>query len=184
MDTILSILNTSFLFLGVYFLLLILIIITKYTKMGDLVKKILKISLIVGAVLTIIGIGTISTMSVKEKSYWKEITLSEFYKLNEGDTPSVIFIGRPTCSHCVAFSPKLKLASEEHKVEINYFNLDQITDDATFQEFKKSNSVLSGDDWGTPLVILVKNKIVIDAISGDVESSEIISFFEDNDLGE
>lgn len=184
MEKILSVLNTSFLFLGAYFLLLILIILTKYTKMSNIIKKILKITGIIAIVSIIIGIAAFATVNSKEKTYWKDITLSEFYELNEGDTPAVIFIGRPTCSHCVSFSPKLRAESAEAKVEINYFNLDLITDEATFNEFKKSNSVLNNDDWGTPLVILVKNKTVIDVLSGDVENSEIIQFFEDNNLGE
>jgi len=152
--------------------------------MGNLIKKILKITGIVAVVGVIVGISAFATVNSKEKSYWKDITLSEFYELNEGDTPAVIFIGRPTCSHCVAFSPKIQKVSTELKVLVNYFNLDQITDQTTFDEFKKSNSVLSTDDWGTPLVILVKNKTVIDVISGDVEETEITKFFEDNNLGE
>ncbi len=184
MEKVLSILNTSLLFIGSYLLLLLTIVITRYTKSWNIIKKVLIVSGIVLGIGAIIIVASFSNLKTKEKSYWKEITLSEYYKLNEDSTENLIYIGRPTCSHCQAFTPKIKAVANAQKVTINYFDLDQITDDTTFNEFKASNSVLSTDDWGTPLVILVKNKTVIDAISGDVESSAIEEFFTKNNLGE
>ena len=115
---------------------------------------------------------------------FKELSLDDYLKLIKSDKKSIILIARPTCSFCQMFTPVLKQAKEEMKLEVNYFNTDTIADEDTANKFYSSLDYLKTDEWGTPLTLIVKDGKIIDKNNGYVELKEIKEFFKKNGFGE
>ena len=171
------------------------IIVTKNSKEKELVKRILKIVGIVFVVIIVlaaaIGVSTIkkdetssNTTSSNEKSAlesagFNEVSLDEYLKLIEKDEKSIILVARPTCGYCEKFTPILKQAKEDMNLKINYIDTDKLSND-DWTKFTSSLSYLNSEEWGTPLVLIVKNKEVVAENNGYVELETIKTFFKDN----
>ena len=181
--------------------LITVIIVTKDSKEKDLVKKVLTRVGIVFAVIVILGAaigvsmikkdeGTSSnnTTSSTESSAlqsagFNEVSLDEYLKLIEKDENSIILVARPTCGYCEKFTPILKQAMEDMNLKINYIDTDKLSND-DWTTFTSSLNYLNSEEWGTPLVLIVKNKEVVAENSGYVELETIKEFFKNNGFGE
>ena len=70
----------------------------------------------------------------EEQEELNEITVDEYLKLKEGKDLSIIYIARPTCSHCVVQTPRMKYIKYKYQLEINYLNTDNFSTDNTDYE--------------------------------------------------
>lgn len=164
----------------------------------ELVIKVLKVmGVILGVIIVIalaVGISfvkgdknsskktTTQDVSLSDAGF-NEVDIDEYIELTKSSEKSIILIARPTCSYCEAFTPILKQVSEDMNLTINYVNTDDFSDN-DWTTFKDSFEYLSGDEWGTPLVLIVQNGEIVDKNNGYVEADTIKSFFEKNGFGE
>ena len=103
----------------------------------------------------------------------------------------VLYLGRSTCSACVAFLPNLQATQKEMNFTTDY--LDITTVDTTSDDFKKFGELLSkeitqsingeshtgkiSEFYGyTPMVIVVKNGEAVDAIVGSYSKDNLQTF--------
>lgn len=103
------------------------------------------------------------------------ITVSQYLDIFNADKKAYIYIGRTSCSHCQDFNPVLTKIVNETGIYINYINLDKVTSEEDITKLTQSNSVLSGD-WGTPTMLIVQNKQVLDSNIGFATYSYIKAF--------
>ena len=89
----------------------------------------------------------------------------EYEELIESETPEVLVIGQTSCSACMMAKPALITIADQYDVKINYLNLTELKEDKNgaelIEKFNSSLEFYTKEEWGTPLMIIVKDKEVI-----------------------
>lgn len=91
----------------------------------------------------------------------------ETFGANENN---IIYMGRPTCSNCQSFQPKLDRFAEDYDFEYLYINTDEIGNKTIEKILAKAG--IKSSEFGTPYTIITKNGKVIDKQIGDVAKEE------------
>lgn len=157
---------------------------------NDLVKKVLKVTGIVLAVIAVIGAAVGISYLKKDDSNqnktitletagFNELSLNEYLEVINKDEKSIILVARPTCPYCEKFSPILKEAMDDMNLTINYIDTDKFSNE-DWTTFSESLAYLNSEEWGTPLILIVQNGEVIAENNGYVDLSTIKSFFKAN----
>lgn len=121
--------------------------------------------------------------SKEEQEELNQITADEYLKIKEGKDTSVIYVARPTCSHCITQTPRMKYIKYKYKVEINYLNTDNFSEDGTdYDKVIASDTYFRENDIATPLILIVKNGEIIDMIEGESPIDDVVTLFSENGL--
>ena len=118
------------------------------------------------------------------EQYITFVDYDKYSNLISEDKTNIIVIGQTTCPHCIAIKPALNYVAKNYEIQINYVNLDDLTDSET-DDFFKSLETLGYDDEefvakgsiGTPLTIIVKNGKITGYFSGERTSSQLVREF-------
>jgi len=125
--------------------------------------------------------GESANISEDEMGDLKNIGIEEYLDIKENNEKySIIYIGRPTCSHCEVQKPLMQHMVYKYNVEINYLNTDELDDDG-IGKLQKSDDYFS-EGWGTPLVLIVKGDKIIDKSEGETSIEELTEMFKEYDL--
>ena len=112
-------------------------------------------------------------------SFWEvfdKINITEFESIYAKDEESYIYIGRPTCSACVASAPWAKRIASEMEKTIYYIN----TDEVMTSDLQKIATLTEGAFKGsTPTYIKVKNGKVIKSKEGAGSYTDLSEFFKE-----
>ncbi len=109
------------------------------------------------------------------------IDYEQYEKLLNSKENEVIVVGQSTCSYCVQAKIILNEIAEEEDVDINYLNISYLTEDEG-KEFESSLDYFEEEQWGTPLMLIVKNGKLVDIIEQLVTKDEYIDFLEENEV--
>lgn len=106
-----------------------------------------------------------------------EISADDYLNLYNGSDNKLVLFASPTCSYCKIATPILENLIYQYKVEINYLN----TNDLSEEDRKK---IIESDDYfssgfGTPLILVVKEGKIVDQIDGLVTRDSYMSFFKE-----
>ena len=112
------------------------------------------------------------------------IEYDEYEKLINSNSTNIITIGQTTCPHCIAIKPTLSSVAKDYSIKINYINID-VLDEENYKSFNESLNKIEYNDpefvekgqFGTPLILIVKNGKVIDYISGERTYSQLVREF-------
>lgn len=108
------------------------------------------------------------------------IGMEEYRALINSDTAEVIVVGQTSCSHCMMAKPALLNIASKYGVKINYLNLTELQSAENgkdlITEFNTSLSYLENEEWGTPLMMIVKNKEVVATSNGYLSENDYINF--------
>lgn len=170
------------------------IITVKASNGRKIVDKVLTISAVVLVIAAIIGLAFGVSHLKKdapdkyesvtlETAGFNEVSINEYIELLNDEEESIVLVARPTCSFCEKFTPILKEAADDMNLTINYLNTDDFTEE-DWKAFQDTDAYLQGDEWGTPLTMIVSNGSLVDYNNGYVELDEIKEFFTNNGLGE
>lgn len=111
------------------------------------------------------------------------VTYNQYKELINSTTPEILVIGQTSCSACMMAKPALLSIAYEYNVKINYLNLTELqtSENASelMKEFSSSLTFLSEEEWGTPLMIVVKDKKVIANSNGYYSEQKYISFLKE-----
>ena len=116
----------------------------------------------------------------EERKELTSITIDQYLEKLKGEEASVIYIGRPTCSHCVAQKPIMENIVFEYDVTINYLNTDDLDDDG-INKLVSSNEYFS-EGFGTPLTLIVKNNEIVDKAVGETSKTDMVNMFKNNSI--
>ena len=107
----------------------------------------------------------------------------------------VVYMGRPTCSHCIEFLPSLQKAQEEMGYKTVYLDIETVDSSSDqFEEFVSKldknytmnvNGEEQTDTYGsfygyTPAVFLYQNGEMIDGKIGALSYDELVEWLEAN----
>lgn len=166
-------------------------------------KESIKTAVIVALVLVIIiggsfvlslysGKGVLSTsssyantMGIEEEAIKEEeqadltmIEIGDYLNLKAGSELSIIYIARPTCGYCQLEEPIVKNLVYLYGIQVNYLNTDEL-DQEGFDQLIGSDEYFSSG-FGTPLILLVKDNVIVNKASGYHSKAELIDFFTTN----
>ena len=108
-------------------------------------------------------------------SYLVDIDYSQFTDLVAKEDKSIVLVGRPTCSHCVAFKPIITKVANDYEVEVYYLNTDEITNETDFNnlwDFIEAS--------GTPTTVIVGNDKLISSREGELPREELVNWLGEN----
>lgn len=108
------------------------------------------------------------------------ISIDEYLEKLKGEEASVIYIGRPTCGHCVAQKPIMENIAFEYDVTINYLNTDELDEDG-INKLVSSNDYFS-EGFGTPLTLIVRNNEIVDKAVGETSKTDMVNMFKNNSI--
>ena len=103
------------------------------------------------------------------------IDIDQYLDMLKGEETKVIYIGRPTCGHCVKQKPVMENIKYEYDVEINYLNTDELNEDG-INKLISSNEYFS-EGFGTPLTLIVKDNKILDKAVGETSKKDMVELF-------
>lgn len=121
-----------------------------------------------------------SKIKDSEKKDLTSINIDEYLSLLDGSEAAVIYIGRPTCSHCQIQKPIMEHIVYKYDVKIHYLNTDELDDDG-ISKLQSSDEYFS-EGWGTPLTLVVKDGSIKDKASGESSTTDLVEMFKKYDL--
>lgn len=113
----------------------------------------------------------------EEKGNFSKINVDEYLEIYSGENPTIIFVGRSGCRYCAIAEPILQKLVFNNNLDIKYLSTDDF-DAVSESKFINSNSQLS--NFVTPLVMVVSNNDINDAIEGLTDTEGYTSFFRNN----
>ena len=127
------------------------------------------IAAVIVATMVIIGL----TGGTTSKS-----TYEKFKSSFTNDKPTLILIGRPTCSYCKLLMPSLEEMAERYNFSYVYVN----TDDMSSKYTDLIMSDLNLTSIGTPYLAIVGNNTVIDTQNGYADYDAVFAFLQENKI--
>ena len=144
-------------------------------------KKLVRTILIVVGVILVFGLVFLLSLKQEEKinkqageNHFHEITVEKYYELLNGEGKFVLLLGRPGCSHCVAFKPVITNVANTKEVDVYYLNTDTIE---TIGDWDDIWALVEQE--GTPTVAVIENKKLVKSTAGEMTTVELIEFFEE-----
>lgn len=127
--------------------------------------------------------SSIDEFSKDEQSELNEIDVDTYLKLKAEKDASVIYFARPTCSHCKVQTPRMKYIKYKYKVEINYVNTDNFSDDdSDYDKVIASDDYFSKNEFGTPLILIVGNGKILSYLSGENTVEDVVTMLSEEGL--
>lgn len=114
----------------------------------------------------------------EEQKELENINVERYLELKEEDSPSIIYIARPTCHYCEIQGPIIKNIAYEKDLKIYYLNTDEMSAEES-TTFIKSDDTFK-DGFGTPCTIVVKDDKIIGKLEGLTDKETMINFFQEN----
>lgn len=94
------------------------------------------------------------------------------------DTNKLIVVAQTGCSYCEQAKPVLNQIAKDYEIEVNWLDI------TTFSEEEQAKVTASLDifseEFGTPLIMIVKDKKVVDSIQGFESKEKYVTFLENN----
>jgi len=140
----------------------------------------MKRSTIVLIIISAIAVGLIIYLSIinnNKKEYFNELDLDDVIEKVDNKETFVLLLSQTTCSHCMAYKPKLQEVANKYEIMVFYLEVDLLSDDEK-KELKKYFSY-----EGTPTTIFVINgeeKTAANRINGEATQTKIISKLKSN----
>ncbi len=114
------------------------------------------------------------------------IGMDEYRTLINSSTPEVIVVGQTSCSYCMMAKPSLLKIANKYGVKINYLNMTELKDQENgtdlINEFNSSLTYLQSEEWGTPLMMIVKDKEVVAKSNGYLSEDNYVKFLKDQGI--
>lgn len=112
----------------------------------------------------------------EERKELNNISIDDYLSLLNGEEASIIYIARPTCSHCQVQKPIMEnLAFKYENLKINYLNTDEL-DNEGIKKLQSSDEFFN-EGWGTPTTLIVKGGKIVDSIAGETSGASLVELF-------
>ncbi len=117
-----------------------------------------------------------------EMADFTNIDIDKYLELYNGDKTSVVLIGRSGCEYCVIVEPILRNIMYKNKIDINYLSLDNFDDDAREKLLNSDKYFKDSGGVNTPMLLIVKDKKIVDYEDGLISRREYMDFLEKNNI--
>lgn len=143
-------------------------------------KRIKNILIAVGVLLVCAFVFIVSIKQEEKinkeaaKTKFHEITVDKLNQKLNSDENFVLLLGRPDCSHCVAFKPVITKVANEKSIDVYYLNVDNIE---TLEDWESIWNLVEQE--GTPTVAVIEKQQLISSNAGEMTEEQLIKFLEE-----
>ena len=103
-----------------------------------------------------------------------EITIDKLNQKLNSDERFVLLLGRPDCSHCVAFKPIITKVANDKNIDVYYLNVDTIE---TLEDWESIWGLVEQE--GTPTVAVIEKQQLVLSSAGELTEDQLIEFLEE-----
>ncbi|MGL5295414.1 MAG: thioredoxin family protein [Culicoidibacterales bacterium] len=131
-----------------------------------------RIGLIAGGIILAIALlfGLQFARSTQNEQYLPSITTNDLTTKLDAKEDFIVYVGRPTCSACVEFKPKIESAAKTNNFTVDYYNVD----DAATEDNDTKNAMLDRlQIEGTPTLIAIKDGEEIGRLVGNKSEADL-----------
>lgn len=137
-------------------------------------KKVLIVIALIIAFVGLLIFGMIQTNIERKKM------VDRFNQAYDSSSETLLYMGRPGCSACIAFKPILEKVAQTYHLSYIDINTDRLTEAQLHDMVNKIE--VDWDTFGTPTIAVVKDKKVIKNNVGLLEEEALIEFLKDSKL--
>lgn len=120
---------------------------------------------------------------IDKKAEYKEVLnyvdYKEYESLISSSKAKLVVMVQTGCSACISAKPVLEEIVLENDITINALNITNLSDEEK-NKVSESLDYLSENEWGTPLLLVVKDKKVVDASNGFLDKASYEEFLKKN----
>lgn len=134
-----------------------------------------RIGLIVGGIVLAVALlfGLQFARNMSSEAVLPAVTTTELTTKLDNKEDFIVYIGRPTCSACVEFLPKVESAVTENDLTISYYNVD----DAAAEDDTAKNAMLDRlQIEGTPTLVAIKGGEEAGRLVGNKSADELAAW--------
>lgn len=124
-------------------------------------------------------IGLIVGVSISESKKANQ-RLENYLNLVDKKTPQVLFLGRPTCSYCVQFTPVIETLSKDYSFKYEYINTDDLSSSGLSKLLEKLG--VDESEFGTPYLVVAKDGKVLAEQSGYLDREPLFQFLQEHSV--
>ncbi len=114
----------------------------------------------------------------EEKKEFTNINVTQYLEYYNGEEKQLVLLARPTCQYCQIAEPIIQNVAFQYDIIIHYLNSDDFTDEDTSNLYYSDEYFKEG--YGTPVLLLVGNKEIIDKVDGLTDYTHYVEFFKKN----
>lgn len=122
---------------------------------------------------------------IDKKAEYKEILnyvdFKEYKSIIASKKPQLVVMVQTGCGACTTAKPVLEELVTEYDIEINALNISELSEEDR-NSLGSTLDYLNEEDWGTPLLLVVKDNKVVDASNGFVNKDTYKIFLRSNDM--
>lgn len=127
----------------------------------------------------VLVIGLIVGVSVSE-SKKADKKLESYLNLVDKKDTQLLFLGRPTCTYCVQFTPIIEALSKDYDFKYEYINTDDISSGGLSKLLKKLG--IDEEEFGTPYLVVTKAGKVLAEQSGYLDREPLFDFLKEHSV--
>lgn len=150
------------------------------SKIANIIITVLGIIAVIGGVF-IISETTVIPETTNTSKELTNVTYSEFTKFLQGNTKTVVIIGRQGCSWCQKYNPILKKVNGKYDLDMKYLSTDNFTTEE-YYNYLTIDTTSADEGIGTPITMIISEGKIIDRIDGYVEQSYLETFLKNNGI--
>lgn len=116
----------------------------------------------------------------EEKLLLNYLDYDKYKEKLESKEKTIFAITQTGCSHCEEAKPAFKELAKDYKLDLNIVNMTNLSEEEQ-KQFTDSLPYYNDEQWGTPLILIVEDKKVVDSKQGFISKEDYIEFFKKND---
>ena len=144
-----------------------------------------KILVILGVLVLFVGLVVLALVFSEKKTVNEgeinEIGITEYSKLLASSEKSVIILGSSSCPYAQEARKTAIEIISEYGIEIHYFDLSKMAAGDN-EKLMDSLEYLREEQWGTPLMLIVANGELVEALGGFAGKEGYIAFLKEQGI--
>lgn len=103
-----------------------------------------------------------------------KLTYNQYDCLYNSDEPFIMIITQSTCHYCEQFLPIVNDYAGKNNLPVYFLEIDTMDDEDVQTVFSSLSYFDENSDWGTPLTLAIKDKKVVDTLSGYTDDTSAL----------
>lgn len=103
-----------------------------------------------------------------------KLTYDQYDCLYNSDEPFIMIITQSTCHYCEQFLPIVNDYAGENNLPVYFLEIDTMDDEDVQTVLSSLSYFDENSDWGTPLTLAIKDKKVVDTLSGYTDDTSAL----------
>ena len=118
------------------------------------------------------------SVQANEQGDFTNINITQYLDYFNNSEKQIVLVARPGCSYCQIAEPIIKNIIYEYKVNINYLNTDDFSEEDNNNFISTDESF--AEEFGTPTLLAINEGKITDKIMGLTDHAHYVDFLKRN----